>query len=283
MTSALSQQVPDASSVSVASHLHHFFQKQSKSALFISGSIVVHFGLLLFAAESPAIAPDTVEPPSELVVDFTPEEPEKEELMPLGKLDDALPLEAPVAPAKERTTPLVQQAPPQKAKPQTAQAEVTPEILGSDAEATAEPTANSFNPYAQHNTDHFTRGTAGVASEKSPVVENFGVETGSREASAASAAALKSWYGSIRAQLAAGGLSSYPKRARKLGLTGDVKLAVRIGANGQMLSVSIRKSSGAPILDQAALSGVQRVKNLPKPPAGAGATELIVPIKFSLR
>jgi protein TonB len=283
MTSALSQQVPDAPSVSSTTQLSGLMQRHSKSAFFIGGSIIAHVALLTFAAETPAAAPDYVEIPSELVVDISPEEPLEEELVPLGKLDETLPAEAPQERPLEVKTPVVREASPQS--PKSAQTEATPEILGSEAEPLEDPSAetHTFNPYAQTNTDHFTRGIAPSLAKSSTPTETFGIETGSRKASAASAAALKAWYQSIRAQLAAGGLSSYPKRARKLGLSGSVKLSVRLSTEGQLVSVSVKSSSGAPILDQAALSGVQRVKNLPKPPQGAGATQLIVPIKFSLR
>lgn len=282
MNSALSQEVSDAPLVASNTQIpKRKLRYRSQPASFIAGSIVVHVALLAFASETPAALTEAQETPIELVVDVAPEEPQ-EDLVPLGQLEEKLPVEP-----SPQIQPVVVPQKEKLAAPNTLQkVATTPEILGVALDAPEQPQSPasfSFNPYAQQNTNHFTKGNPGTRTKPPSPRKSFGVESGDRKASASSAAALRSWYGSIRAKLAAGGLSQYPKRARKLNLTGLVKLLVRIGAAGQLLSVSVQNSSGVPILDQAAIDGVRRVTSLPKPPAGTGKSELLVPIKFSLR
>ncbi len=50
----------------------------------------------------------------------------------------------------------------------------------------------------------------------------------------------------------------YPPAARRLGKEGTVRVAVHVGAQGNVLDVALSQSSGSAILDDAAMSGIKR-------------------------
>lgn len=76
----------------------------------------------------------------------------------------------------------------------------------------------------------------------------------------------------------------YLLNARKLGLEGTVTVAFNLMPDGNAQAIRVLKTSGHPLLDEAALDAVQHA--LPfKPPLKAGSPplELTVPISFTLR
>jgi len=50
----------------------------------------------------------------------------------------------------------------------------------------------------------------------------------------------------------------YPGAARRLGDEGEVRLDVHVGADGTVLDVRLRQSSGSPLLDRTAIETVRR-------------------------
>lgn len=61
-------------------------------------------------------------------------------------------------------------------------------------------------------------------------------------------------------------------------------LRVKVGADGRVQDVSIRRSSGFPSLDQAALAAVRRWRFDPARAAGVVvASEVEVPVRFQLK
>src|SRR2546426_9599669 len=60
-------------------------------------------------------------------------------------------------------------------------------------------------------------------------------------------------------------LPSYPTAAREQGLEGVVVLGVLVGVNGRAVEISVRTSSGARVLDDAAGDAVKRWRGLPRP------------------
>jgi len=75
----------------------------------------------------------------------------------------------------------------------------------------------------------------------------------------------------------------YPPASRRLSEEGTVALRVRVSAEGATLAVELRKSSGYPRLDEAALDAVRRWRFVPAR-QGAEAIEswVAVPIAFKL-
>jgi protein TonB len=75
----------------------------------------------------------------------------------------------------------------------------------------------------------------------------------------------------------------YPAAARRAHQEGVVVLAVEVDATGRPTAVSVRKSSGFPLLDEAARDGVQRWRFDPARSAGVPiASRVEVPVRFSL-
>ena len=76
---------------------------------------------------------------------------------------------------------------------------------------------------------------------------------------------------------------AYPDEARNLRQEGVVLLGVKVGADGRVVSVSLQRSSGFPLLDQAAISGVKSWTFVPARSAGVAVTSRVdVPIRFSI-
>lgn len=76
----------------------------------------------------------------------------------------------------------------------------------------------------------------------------------------------------------------YPESARKAGMEGVVHLDVAVTAQGEVDSITIRQSSGYPLLDK---SAVDRVSTWRFRPAEMGgypiASHIVVPIRFRLK
>ncbi|MDR1045490.1 MAG: energy transducer TonB [Candidatus Adiutrix sp.] len=72
----------------------------------------------------------------------------------------------------------------------------------------------------------------------------------------------------------------YPEEAKRQGVTGTAAVAFTINRSGQASNIRITRSSGSQLLDQAALSAVQRAAPFPPPPAPANVS---IPLRFGLR
>ncbi|PVB62397.1 energy transducer TonB [Labrenzia sp. 011] len=75
----------------------------------------------------------------------------------------------------------------------------------------------------------------------------------------------------------------YPRQARRENLSGTVQVAFTISRSGAVSGIRVVRSSGQPVLDQAALDMVRRAAPMPKFPAGmtVGRLSLQVPVRFS--
>ena len=79
-------------------------------------------------------------------------------------------------------------------------------------------------------------------------------------------------------------LPSYPTSAREQGLEWVVVLGVLVGVNGRAVEINVRTSSGARVLDDAAVDAVKRWRFAPAR-EGRRAIEswVEVPLKFALQ
>jgi protein TonB len=79
-------------------------------------------------------------------------------------------------------------------------------------------------------------------------------------------------------------LPAYPPLARKLGLEGLVVLRVQVGVAGAPEQVAVARTSGAPLLDEAALQAVQGWKFVPARRGDTPIAHVVdVPIRFQLK
>ena len=77
---------------------------------------------------------------------------------------------------------------------------------------------------------------------------------------------------------------SYPSQAKTLGHEGQAEIRFSILSDGTLSSIELLRSSGSSILDQAALSLLQRVQKLSPIPNELRMTQLdlVLPIQYSL-
>lgn len=72
----------------------------------------------------------------------------------------------------------------------------------------------------------------------------------------------------------------YPRSAQAQGIVGAVVISFTVGSSGQIGAVSVVQSSGAAVLDQAALDTARRASPLPPPPPGYADRAMSATIRF---
>jgi protein TonB len=76
----------------------------------------------------------------------------------------------------------------------------------------------------------------------------------------------------------------YPSQARQRGMEGVVVLAVRVSAQGRTETVSIKRSSGFALLDNAARKSVSKWRFVPAQQSGRAVAALVdIPIRYRLK
>ncbi|WP_265517983.1 energy transducer TonB family protein [Nitratireductor luteus] len=75
----------------------------------------------------------------------------------------------------------------------------------------------------------------------------------------------------------------YPRQAKRDGLRGEARVAFTISRNGSVSGIRIVRSSGSPVLDQAAVETVRRAAPFPAIPGNAGRASwpFTVPLAFA--
>lgn len=85
---------------------------------------------------------------------------------------------------------------------------------------------------------------------------------------------LSSWIGKHR---------FYPEEAKKSGITGTAVIRIKLNRDGTLAAQSIETSSGAPLLDKAAIEIARNSSPMPRIPAeypGAKEIEFLIPVIF---
>ncbi|WP_157272455.1 energy transducer TonB [Azonexus hydrophilus] len=93
--------------------------------------------------------------------------------------------------------------------------------------------------------------------------------------------AQKTWTQVIREQFSAQQREGlfYPEEAIRRGLQGEALVLLMLDENGQVVAARIEESSGHPLLDEAALRAVRRLRSLP----GDAPTESLLPVHFRIK
>ena len=74
----------------------------------------------------------------------------------------------------------------------------------------------------------------------------------------------------------------YPADSRSKGEQGTVYVSFRIDGSGNVLSVSLSRTSGYPALDQSVVEMVRRASPVPAPPPGVSKS-IVAPVRFNIR
>lgn len=86
------------------------------------------------------------------------------------------------------------------------------------------------------------------------------------------------WLTSVKRAVAS--KQSYPRTAQMRGEEGTAKVKVYISASGHIDKAELIDSSGSSSLDKEALAMMERVGNLPAPPAGTSS--VVLPVTWKL-
>lgn len=169
-----------------------------------------------------------------------------------------------------RPTPRPHYEPPEKSAPR-------------QAKAPAPAPKKAARPPAQTHAERST-GSGGRDSRDA----RRGASDGGRTASTASRgaarvdqagnAAASNYPGKILARLRRA--LRYPREARRERLRGEVRVAFTVSRNGAVGAIRVVRSSGSPILDQAAVETVRRAAPFPAIPDGRSSWPFTVPLAF---
>jgi periplasmic protein TonB len=125
---------------------------------------------------------------------------------------------------------------------------------------------------------------ASKASQEAKVDANQSDRTAAQQTSTSSSSAPsispQRWQGRLAAHLER--KKRYPAAARSRREEGTASVRFQIDSSGNVLSVSLSRSSGSDALDQEVLALMKRASPVPAPPAGVNKT-ITVPIRFTMR
>ncbi|MFD1703323.1 energy transducer TonB [Methylopila henanensis] len=147
------------------------------------------------------------------------------------------------------------------------------------AEAPA-PRPKPKRPRAQPSAPSAPRQASADRQQASAPVALSDRTAASASASGAAGESPVTWQARLMAHLERRKL--YPSAARARGETGTAYVRFRIDGEGNVLSVSLVRSSGHSELDQAVLALVRRASPVPSPPPQARRT-ITAPVQFSVR
>ncbi|MGE7370266.1 energy transducer TonB [Neorhizobium sp. NPDC001467] len=125
---------------------------------------------------------------------------------------------------------------------------------------------------------------ASKASEKAKIEASPSDRTAAQQTSNSTASAPsispQRWQGRLAAHLER--RKKYPAAARARREEGTASVRFQIDNSGNVLSVSLSRSSGSQALDQEVLALLKRASPVPAPPVGVNKT-ITVPIRFTMR
>ncbi len=120
------------------------------------------------------------------------------------------------------------------------------------------------------------RGTAEGSTSGRAAAETQGNRTRNE---GASNAAVSNYPGKVAARLRKA--LRYPREAQRERLRGEVHVSFTISSSGGVGGIRVVRSSGHPVLDQAAIATVQRAAPFPPTPDGRASWPFTVPLAFS--
>lgn len=234
------------------------------------------------------LTPDEVQPTEELSEEVPPTTPEVVSQQP----SDVTPTEADVIlPAEEMPT---LQQPEAAVTASVAPVETVVPEEKPEPEKVEKPKAEKPEPKKEPvKRKKVTRKKTGDGGEQARS-QVKGTADGAENAAASAAAgdqgrmsqqsgnaAVSNYPGKVRSKL--NRAFRYPSEAKRQRLRGVAQVRFTVTSGGGVAGVSLAKSAGSPILDQAALDAVRRAAPFPAIPAGAGRDSWVftIPLAFN--
>lgn len=238
---------------------------------------VVADSTLPSAAAPTNITTPEAQTPNQAVV-AEPEKPEPESQPVAKPTPSAAPTPpfAAEAPAEERMAPL-----PDAKAPDWRMVE---ERLAPKPVETPRPVEETTAPKEVRRAEARPAAPSAAAAPARPAASATPGRAGNRgNIETGGAALMSSYQAQVLAHLQR--FRAYPPEARSSGITGVAAVRFALGRDGQVLSVSLARGSGASVLDEAALVMVRRASPFPPFPPGLNRTrmDLAAPVRFDLR
>lgn len=274
---------------------------EARIALFAVASLLGHAGLSLampsdWEVPPPPPTPDEIsfmvmppEPEPEPVVEVEPEPVEEPEPI----VDEPAPIEDP-EPVVEEPEPIVDEPEPVVEEPVDEPPTEEPPAEERSAEEPGDPDApeDASDPAGDPQGSVSTSTEGGLAVARPAGSGRDGAARGTRRAGEGGGAepapavdrrALIRAY-MVRVQRALGA-PRYTRSLLRAGLAGSVLVALRIDPAGHVLGVRVHRSSGEPLLDEAALAHARATAEVPAPPEALRWTtrEVVLPVRYVLR
>ena len=256
--------------------------------VFVTASVLGHV-VIAGAMPNDLPPPSFPTPPSHPAVFFDLPEPEPEPVVEEVEPPVEEPLELPEEPPPVRTARVVDEPEEAPEPPPTASPEApTDEPPGGDSEATDDASAETGD--LQGTVVH-TEG--GLAVDRRAGSGQDGAAQGTvRRGSGAPAptpaptidrrALTQGWMIEVHRAI---GRASYTRSLLRAQLEGRVVVALLVDAEGRVHGVRVARSSGEPLLDEAALEQLSQHRQVPPPPSVLAwqPREIQLPIVFELR
>lgn len=258
---------------------------------FVTASVLGHV-VIAAAMPNDVPPPSFPTPPSDQAVFFDVPEPEPEpavEEPPVEEPPVEEPLELPEEPPPVRTARVVDEPEEAPEPPPTASEEApTDEPSGGDTEATDEASAETGD---LQGTVVSTEGGLAVdrragsgqdGAARGTVRRGSGSPEPTPEPTIDRRALTQGWMIEVHRAI---GRASYTRSLLRAQLEGRVVVALLVDAEGRVHGVRVARSSGEPMLDEAALEQLSQHRQVPPPPSALAwqPREIQLPIVFELR
>lgn len=240
------------------------------------GTTVLDIDIVAEAKLPPSPAPSNMTAPDATKQTNTPPQIKQQEKQPDAKKADVAPENAP-----KLVLPKEALADPNKAE--AGDKAQSPNQKKDEAEKQLQQTAE---PKTEQQKKRQEQTAPSIAAAPSRAVGNRSnsPQTGANGASPNGGRAdVSSYNAAVLAHLQR--FRTYPEQARAARVTGISTVRFTLGAAGNVVAVSLAASSGAGVLDQAALAMVRRASPFPPIPASLGRASMTfaAPVRFNLR
>lgn len=157
----------------------------------------------------------------------------------------------------------------------------------TDTDKTAEEVATEFEPEQVDTPSQLgAEDKSGAKASVSGIEAETRAETATAETEGLTArqtAEVTAWQKAVVLKISKA--KTYPPQARRQKITGEVHIRFALDAYGTVLSAQVARSSGWPVLDQAALRTIRTIGKMPTPPRHLSRDQLslLIPLRYRFR